>query len=83
MTTEERFAKLTPQHHHFAIVPDPWHLAVLGRFPWFRQAFMEGRVQPGTGDGLHSGPIENVWFSVDINGNLLQEWGFDPPPARL
>ena len=72
--------RLTPQHHHFAQIPDPWHIQVLGRFEWFRKAFGEGRVHQNDGDAaLHSGDIQDVWYSVDVNGKLLQEWGFDAP----
>lgn len=80
MTTGERFAKLDKRHHRFVQVPDPWHLLALGRFEWFRTAFREHRVHQGSGEAsLHGGDIEPVWNSVDINGNLLQEWGFDQP----
>lgn len=82
MPADPRFENLSARHHHFVQAQDPWHIAVLGRFAWFRQAFTEGRVQQSTGDaGLHGGQVENVWYSVDVDGNLLQEWGFDPPPV--
>ncbi len=81
MTILERLAKLDPRHHHFACIPDPWHIAVLaGRYPIVRRAFEEGCLHQGRhAGGLHAGPIETVWYSADIDGNPLLEWGFDEP----
>ena len=83
MTADERYAKLTPEHHHFAQVSDPWHVAILCRFDVVQKASDECRLHGGSGQGeLHGGPfIVEVWYSVDIHGKLLQEWGFDAPPV--
>lgn len=80
MTAAEQRANLGLAHHHFVCIADPWHLTTLWEIPEFKTAFQEGRVQQGSVPGdLHTGPVFPVWYSADVNGALLQEWGFDPP----
>ncbi len=78
----EKLLKLHPQHHHFELVIDPWDYRRLGQvYPNVRQAFIEHRVQQGVGDAALHGGFDAllVWFSVDENGVLLQEWGLEEP----
>lgn len=85
MTIEERLSKLGPRHHHFEEVADPWHVRCLARrYPECLAAFNDQRVINGVGDAaLHGGrEVYAVWYSVDVNSELLQEWGFDAPPKE-
>ena len=82
MTTDERFIRLHPRHHRFVQVPDPWHVSVLAKNPVIKIAIDEGRlIQRDGADAIHGGDVYGVWFSMDVLGNLLQEWGFDAPPV--
>ena len=84
MTLEERIAKLDKRHHHFVHVADPWHIKMLAAIPEVLVAANEHRITNGAGDAaIHAGELFLVWFSMDKDGNLLQEWGLDPPPADV
>jgi hypothetical protein len=67
MTVEQKLARLTPSHHHFERVLDPWHV----------DAFVG---TPAEGHGI-GGERRVVWYSVDWCGNLIQCWGEDTPPG--
>jgi len=82
MTLEERIAKLDKRHHRFMLVSDPWHMGMLCQnFPELTAKVEAGMFFQSSPPGdIHGGPCFEVWYSLDRDGNLLQEWGFDPPP---
>lgn len=85
LTLEERIAKLDKRHHHFMLVSDPWHMGMLlQNHPELVSKVDAGMFHQGTPPGdVHGGPCFETWYSLDRDGNLLGEWGFDPPPADV
>lgn len=81
VTSDTRLSHLSPRHHHFVWVADPWHYQAFTNNEVVVKAIQEGRVyqQPGR-DGIRGGPWMKVWYSADREGNLVGEWGMDIPP---
>ena len=84
MTPEEKLKSLSPSHHHFELVADPWHVDAFAGIPEAQDAFMNGRVLQIGGDVRlpRHGVRRKIWYSVDWCGNLIQEWGEDLPPGE-
>lgn len=68
LNSEEKMKRLTPSHHHFELVSDPWHVNAMAG-------------TPGEPFGKR-GVRKMIWYSVDWCGNLIQEWGEDAPPGE-
>lgn len=68
MTTKDKMKRLSPSHHHFELVDDPWHVNALAGTP----------AEPYG----HRGVQRKIWYSVDWCGNLIGEWGEDAPPEE-
>lgn len=84
LTPEEKMKRLSPSHHHFEQVLDPWHIDAFAGMPEVQDAFDSGRVitLDGSDGKPNRGVRRKVWYSVDWCGNLIQEWGEDTPPGE-
>ncbi len=78
MTAEEKMKRLSPSHHHFELMDDPWHVNAFSGMPDVEDAIAAGRV---IGGEITRGVRRKVWYSFDWCGNPIQEWGEDTPPG--